>query len=61
VEPRLLGGSRGQVLGTLIEDLFIGSSNWPQGAALAFMMLLVILVLVFVLYIFRRLFIRASL
>jgi spermidine/putrescine transport system permease protein len=61
VEPRLLGGSRGQVLGTLIEDLFIGSSNWPQGAALAFMMLLVILVLVFVLYILRRLFIRASL
>jgi spermidine/putrescine transport system permease protein len=54
VEPRLLGGPRGQVLGTVIEDLFVGSSNWPQGAALAFILLLIVLALMGTLAIMRR-------
>lgn len=45
VEPRLLGGPQGQVLGTVIEDLFVESFNWTQGAALSFIMLLIVLVL----------------
>lgn len=48
VEPRLLGGPQGQVLGTVIEDLFVESFNWTQGAALAFIMLLIVLVLMLI-------------
>lgn len=54
VEPRLLGGPRAQVLGTFIEDLFIGSSNWPQGSALAFIMLVIILLMASILAFLRR-------
>jgi spermidine/putrescine transport system permease protein len=54
VEPRLLGGRSGQVLGTVIEDLFVESSNWPQGAALAFIMLVIMLLLLGVLALLRH-------
>jgi spermidine/putrescine transport system permease protein len=53
-EPRLLGGPRGQVLGTIIEDLFVESSNWPQGAALAFILLVIMLLLVGASVLLRR-------
>ena len=44
-EPRLLGGKAGTLLGTIIEDQFVTIFNWPFGAAIAFSLLLVLLVL----------------
>lgn len=43
VEPRLLGGPQGLVLGTVIEDQFVDTFNWTLGAALSFIMLLIVL------------------
>jgi spermidine/putrescine transport system permease protein len=45
VEPRLLGGPAGTVLGTVIEDQFVQVFNWPLGAALSFILLLIVLVI----------------
>ncbi len=42
VEPRLLGGRAGTVLGTVIEDQFVQVFNWPLGAALSFILLLIV-------------------
>ena len=42
VEPRLLGGKAGTMLGTVIEDQFVQVFNWPLGAALSFIMLLIV-------------------
>ena len=44
MEPRILGGKVGMTMGTVIEDQFTQSSNWPLGAALSFTMLAVVLV-----------------
>ncbi len=43
--PRLLGGRSGTVFGTVIEDQFTAVFNWPLGAALSFVMLAVVLVI----------------
>ncbi|MBN9072746.1 MAG: ABC transporter permease [Rhizobiales bacterium] len=45
MEPRLLGGRSGTVFGTIIEDQFTAVFNWPLGAALSFIMLAVVLVI----------------
>jgi spermidine/putrescine transport system permease protein len=45
IEPRLLGGRSGTMIGTVIEDQFIQLFNWPFGAALSFIMLVIVLVL----------------
>jgi spermidine/putrescine transport system permease protein len=45
MEPRLLGGRSGTVFGTVIEDQFTAVFNWPLGAALSFVMLAVVLVI----------------
>jgi spermidine/putrescine transport system permease protein len=45
IEPRLLGGRSGTMIGTVIEDQFIQLFNWPFGAALSFIMLLIVLLL----------------
>jgi spermidine/putrescine transport system permease protein len=45
MEPRLLGGRSGTVFGTIIEDQFTSVFNWPLGAALSFIMLAVILLI----------------
>ena len=45
VEPRILGGKKGTMIGTVIEDQFIQLFNWPFGAAVAFLLLLIVLVL----------------
>ena len=42
VEPRLLGGKAGIMLGTVIEDQFVQVFNWPLGAALSFILLLIV-------------------
>lgn len=47
MEPRILGGKEAIMLGPIIEGQFITAFNWPLGAALSFMMLgIVLLVLI---------------
>lgn len=43
MEPRILGGRVGVTMGTVIEDQFTQAFNWPLGAALSFIMLVVVL------------------
>ena len=43
MEARILGGPQGVTLGTVIEDNFTQAFDWPQGAALSFMLLAVVL------------------
>jgi spermidine/putrescine transport system permease protein len=45
VEPRILGGKEGTMIGTVIEDQFVQLFNWNFGAAVAFILLLMVLVL----------------
>lgn len=45
MEPRLLGGRVGTYYGTLIEDQFVAVFNWPLGAALSFILLAVVLLI----------------
>ena len=45
MEPRILGGRRGTFIGTIIEDQFTAVFNWPLGAALSFIMLALVLVI----------------
>lgn len=45
MEPRILGGRQGTFIGTVIEDQFTAVFNWPLGAALSFIMLLLVLIL----------------
>jgi spermidine/putrescine transport system permease protein len=43
MEPRILGGQKGMMLGTVIEDQFTQVFNWPLGAALSFILLAAVL------------------
>lgn len=45
MEPRVLGGRSGTFYGTLIEDQFTAVFNWPLGAALSFILLSVVLLI----------------
>lgn len=45
MEPRILGGRLGTYYGTVIEDQFVAVYNWPLGAALSFILLAVVLVI----------------
>jgi spermidine/putrescine transport system permease protein len=45
VTPLLVGGSRGSMYGNLIQDFFTKAANWPLGAALSLVMLVVTLIL----------------
>ena len=45
MEPRILGGKDAIMLGPIIEGQFTAAFNWPLGAALSFMMLAIVLVL----------------
>lgn len=45
MEPRILGGRTGTFYGTVIEDQFVAVFNWPLGAALSFVLLAVVLVI----------------
>ncbi|MFZ5791669.1 MAG: ABC transporter permease [Pseudomonadota bacterium] len=45
MEPRILGGPSGIMLGTVIEDQFTAVFNWPLGAALSFIMLAIVLLI----------------
>jgi len=46
VTPLLVGGSRGSMYGNIIQDFFTKAANWPRGAALSMVMLVVTLLLV---------------
>jgi spermidine/putrescine transport system permease protein len=50
MEPRILGGREGITLGTVIEDQFTEVFNWPLGAALSFIMLAIVLVILAAFY-----------
>jgi spermidine/putrescine transport system permease protein len=41
MEPRILGGQSGMMLGTVIEEQFTEAFNWPLGAALSFILLVI--------------------
>jgi spermidine/putrescine transport system permease protein len=45
MEPRILGGRMGTYYGTVIEDQFVAVFNWPLGAALSFILLAVVLLI----------------
>ncbi len=45
MEPRILGGRFGTYFGTVIEDQFVAVFNWPLGAALSFILLAVVLLI----------------
>ncbi|MGI9372623.1 MAG: ABC transporter permease [Hyphomicrobiales bacterium] len=45
MEPRILGGRKGTFFGTIIEDQFVAVFNWPLGAALSFILLAVVLLI----------------
>ena len=45
MEPRILGGRVGTYYGTVIEDQFVAVFNWPLGAALSFVLLAVVLLI----------------
>ena len=45
MEPRILGGRLGTYYGTVIEDQFVAVYNWPLGAALSFVLLAVVLLI----------------
>jgi spermidine/putrescine transport system permease protein len=46
VTPLLIGGSSGSMYGNIIQDFFTKAANWPRGAALSMIMLVVSLMLV---------------
>jgi len=54
IEPRLLGGKEGTMIGTVIEDQFVQLFNWPLGAAIAFLLLLMVLVMLTAMGLFVR-------
>ncbi len=46
MEPRILGGKNAIMLGPIIEGQFMTAFNWPLGAALSFVMLAIILLII---------------
>ncbi len=48
MEPRILGGRNGTFIGTIIEDQFTAVFNWPLGAALSFIMLGIVLMILLI-------------
>jgi len=54
MEPRILGGRGGFMLGNVIEDQFTVVFNWPLGAALSFILLAIVLFILAVCYPFLR-------
>lgn len=50
MEPRILGGPAGIMIGTVIEDQFTAVFNWPLGAALSFILLGIVLAILALAY-----------
>ncbi|MCE1253713.1 MAG: ABC transporter permease [Anaerolineae bacterium] len=53
IEPRILGGVNGSMIGTVIQDQFFEIFGWNFGAAIAFLLLILVLVSMSVLNRFR--------
>jgi len=47
ITPDLLGGGRTQMVGNLIYDQFLSARDWPFGAALSFMLIGIMMILLF--------------
>jgi spermidine/putrescine transport system permease protein len=45
MEPRILGGKNAIMLGPIIENQFTAVFNWPLGAALSFIMLAIVILI----------------
>jgi spermidine/putrescine transport system permease protein len=43
ISPELLGGAKSMMIGSLIQEQFGQSRNWPFGSALAFVLLTLVL------------------
>ena len=54
MEPRILGGRGGFMLGNVIEDQFTVVFNWPLGGALSFILLAIVLLILGICYPFLR-------
>ncbi|KXH87010.1 ABC transporter permease [Sporosarcina sp. HYO08] len=54
VEPRILGGVNGSVIGTVIEDQFFEIHGWNFGAAIAVILLLIVVLSIVILNRFNR-------
>ena len=54
MEPRILGGPNAIMLGPIIENQFTAIFNWPLGAALSFIMLAIVLIILAFSYPFLR-------
>lgn len=54
VEPRILGGTEGSVIGTVIEDQFFEIYGWSFGAAIAFILLMIVFISIGVLSKFAK-------
>ena len=50
MEPRILGGRNSIFIGTVIEDQFTTVFNWPLGAALSFILLAIVLLILLLSY-----------
>jgi putative spermidine/putrescine transport system permease protein len=48
VTPRLLGGPTYKVMSTLIYDEFLQLLNWPAGSAMALVLTLLVLAMIFI-------------
>jgi spermidine/putrescine transport system permease protein len=53
IEPRILGGVNGSMIGTVIQDQFFEIFGWNFGAAIAFILLILVLISMGVLNRFR--------
>jgi spermidine/putrescine transport system permease protein len=47
ITPDLLGGGRMQMIGNLIYDQFLTARDWPFGAALSFILIAIMMLLLF--------------
>lgn len=48
IVPEVLGGARVLMIGNLVEQQFLSARNWPFGAALAMLIMLVVLLALFI-------------
>jgi ABC-type spermidine/putrescine transport system permease subunit II len=55
ITPSLVGGAKGQMVGAVIRDQFGGAANLPRGAALAFVTMVALALVVFAVLISARL------
>ena len=54
ITPDLLGGGRTIMVGNLIYDQFLSARDWPFGSSLAFILMAIVMILLFVQALFVR-------